>query len=282
MLQERLVRHRHPARHHRAHRIGVDPDLVLRVRVGAQAQEVHQVVQVGLPIPLGIGGERQVDARQLAGEAVACRVAALPGLVLVQHPAVVGMRALAVGAQQRQHLRRLLGPERLAAALAVDGGLRLQLSELRHVELAVEHGVARRHLVDAGGAMPDPLPRHEDRQFHVKLDRRHLEGRRMPVPQEVVDQPAILAHLAGAAAVGHARRLHYRRVVAHVVDHAEEAVVEQRHWLEENLLQRRHGRPQRRGAVVSRLADLSFLGVAEEHNSDRQTLRCDQRCRSKI
>ena len=65
------------------------------------------------------------------------------------------------------------------------------------------------------------------------------------MPHEVADQSTILVHLARAAAVGDARRLHDGRVVAHVVDHAHEAVVEHRQDVEENVLERWHGRPPR-------------------------------------
>ena len=37
-------------------------------RVDAQRQEVQQVVEVDLPVPLGVGRQRQVDASELPGE----------------------------------------------------------------------------------------------------------------------------------------------------------------------------------------------------------------------
>ena len=125
MLEKGLVRERHPARHHVDQRFGIDANLVLRVCIGTQAQEAHQIVQVGLPVPLRIGGKRQVDARELAGEAVAVGIDAGSALVLIQHPGVAVVAALAIGAQQVEHARRLVAGERVAAALPVRGRLRL-------------------------------------------------------------------------------------------------------------------------------------------------------------
>ena len=115
------------------------------------------------------------------------------------------------------------------------GGLdQLQQVLVGDVELAIEHRVAGRVLVDVGGAVPDPLPGDEDRQLHVQLELAHLERARVPVAHQVVDQAAVVADLLGAAAVGHPRRLHDRGVVAHVVDDADEAVVEDRERLVEH------------------------------------------------
>ena len=126
----------------------------------------------------------------------------------------------------------------------------------RDVEFVVEDRIARRVFVDVGGAVADPLPRDEDRQFDVVLDLAHLERRRVAVPHQIVDQAAILADPLGAAAVGDARRLHDRGVVAHVVDDADEAVVEHRQRLVEDFLERRHGGAAGR-VVAARAAAIS-------------------------
>ena len=133
------------------------------------------------------------------------------------------------------------------------------------VELVVEDRVARRVLVDVGGAVADPLARHEDRQLHVVLDLAHLERRRVAVPHEIVDQAAVLADLLGAAAVGDARGLHDGGVVAHVVDDADEAVVEHRQRLEKNLLQRRRDSAAASLRAAARLVDFSLLVGGEGH-----------------
>ena len=67
------------------HGFGVDADFVLGVFVGAEGQEVQEVVEVGLPIPLGVGVEREVHAGELAGEALAGGVGVGAVGVLVQH-----------------------------------------------------------------------------------------------------------------------------------------------------------------------------------------------------
>src|SRR5262245_48753298 len=138
---------------------------------------------------------------------------------------------------------------------------------LGDIEFVVEDGVARRVLVDVGGAMANPLPRHEDRQLHMVLDLAHLERRGVAVPHEIVDQPAVLADLLGAAAVAHARGLHDGGIVAHVVDHSDEAVIEHRQDLEQDLLQGGSDRPQRGLRAAARLVDFSLLVGGEGHFS---------------
>ena len=96
------------------------------------------------------------------------------------------------------------------------------------IELAIQDRIACGILVHVGGAVADPLPRDEDRQLHVVLDLAHLERGGVPVAHQVADQPGVLGDAAGSPPIGHPRRLHDRRIVAHVVDHPDEAVVE--HW----------------------------------------------------
>ena len=113
--------------------------------------------------------------------------------------------------------------------------------------------------------MADPLARHEDRQLHVVLDLAHLERRRVAMPHEIVDETAILADLLGAAAVAHPRGLHHGGIVAHVVDDADEAVIEHRQRLVENLLQRRGDGTQGRLGAGPGLVDFSLLVAREGH-----------------
>ncbi len=127
VLQKRRVRERHPTAHRLQHRLGVDADLVLRVRIGAQAQEMQEVVQVDLPVPLRVGGERQVDAGQLASEAEAA---------LVQHLLVVRVAALGVLAEQLEDVRRVIGRQHVAPPLPVARRLHGQLLGRRQVVFA--------------------------------------------------------------------------------------------------------------------------------------------------
>jgi hypothetical protein len=140
----------------------------------------------------------------------------------------------------------------------------------RQVELVVEDRVARRVLVDVGGAVADPLARHEDRQLHMVLDLAHLERRRVAMAHEIVDEAAILADLARAAAIGDARRLHDRGIVAHIVDDAHEAMIEHGDRLIENLLERGDGGASRRLRAGALSVDLGLL-IAREH--DRHSIR---------
>jgi hypothetical protein len=133
------------------------------------------------------------------------------------------------------------------------------------IELVVEDRVARGIFVHVGGAVADPLPRHEDRQLHMVLDLAHLERRRVAVPHQIVDEAAILADLPGAAAVADPRGLHHGGIVAHVVDDADEAVIQHRQGLVEDFLQRRSDRTQRRLGAGPRLVDFSLLVAGEGH-----------------
>ena len=123
----------------------------------------------------------------------------------------------------------------LVPTLPVGPALGRQMLGPGNVEFVVEDRVARRILVHVGGAMADPLPGDEDRQFHMVFDLAHLERRGVAVPHQIVDQAAILADLLGAAAVGHARGLHHGGIVAHVIDHAHEAMVEHRQEFQREL-----------------------------------------------
>jgi hypothetical protein len=71
----------------------------------------------------------------------------------------------------------------------------------------------------------------------VELDLAHLERRRVRVPQQIPDEPAVLVHFLGAGAIRHPRRLHDRPVVSHVIDNPDEAVVEDRERHAENGVQ---------------------------------------------
>ena len=119
--------------------------------------------------------------------------------------------------------------------------------------------------VHVGGAVADPLPRHEDRQLHVVFDLAHLERRGVPVPHQVADQPGILADPARAAAVDDPRRLHDGRVVAHVVDDADEAVIEHRHGVVEHAPPAPARWRARVAAVCARALDFGLLVGGERH-----------------
>ncbi len=71
VLPERLGGDRDPALDRSDHRLGVGADLVLRMRVGAQVEEMQEIVEIGLPVPLRIKIEGEVHAGELAREAAA-------------------------------------------------------------------------------------------------------------------------------------------------------------------------------------------------------------------
>ncbi len=79
------------------------------------------------------------------------------------------------------------------------------------------------------------------------------------MPHQVIDQPLILADPPGAAAVGDAGRLHDRRVVAHVVDDADKAVIQHRQRLIKDFLECRHRGAPRLQHVATLRGDLGLL-----------------------
>ena len=170
-------------------------------------------------------------------------------------------------------MRRLLAFQHIAAALAVDRGLRRQMLGRRQVELAVQDRIARGIFVHVGGAVADPLPRDEDRQLHVVLDLAHLERRGMAVAHQVADQAGVLGHPPRAAAIRHPRRLHDRRIVAHVVDHPDEAVIQHRNRLEQHRFQRGDGGACGRRPLGAGGVDLGFLLVGQAHRLFQSDVR---------
>ena len=259
----------HPARDHAEDGLGVDPDLVLRVGIGAQVEEVQQVPQVHLPVELRVDADRKRGARQLPRQPLARGVERRAVLVLVQHREIDVVGARGLGAQRLDHRARRPSVGGLAAALAVGGGLHRDLVRIGDVELALQHGVAAGVLVDAGGAVAEPLPRHEDRRADVQLEVAQLERRGVAVAHQVADQAAVRGHLAGAAAVGDARALHHGVVVAHVVDHPHEAAVEHGERAVQHLLHRGHGGARRRLAVRAGGLDVGvLLGRQAAHGRD--------------
>ena len=209
---------------------------------------MHQVMEIGLPVPLGIGVEGQVHPGQLPGQALTIGIERRTGFIRVEHRLIVAVGPFRIGPQQRQHVGRLVPVQDLASPLPVAVRLRGQLRRIGDVEFLVEHRIAGRVLVDVGGPVTDPLPGDEDRQFDVELDLAHLERCGVPVPHQVADQSFVVADRFRALAVGDPGRLHHGRVVPHVVDHADEAVVEHGQRLEQEGLHRRDGRAQgRRG-----------------------------------
>ncbi len=199
---------------HGGHDVAVRADLVLGVPVQPQAEEVEEVVEVDLPVHLGVEAERQVDACQLARDAV------------LEQGLVVLVGAVLVGSQRADHPLGRCRLHRPLASLAVARALGAHLDGARQVELVAHHRVASADFVEPGGTVADPLTRHEDRHLHVEGEDHLLERAGVAVAQQVVDEGSILAHGLGALPVRYPRRLDDARVPSEVVDEPHEAVVE--------------------------------------------------------
>src|ERR1700722_19813037 len=144
VFEEGGVGEGNPALESADHRVGVGADFVLGVGVGAQGEEMHEVVQVGLPVPLRVEIQGQVHAGQLAGEAGPGRVDRVAGGVFVEHLGVAGIGALGVFAQQVEDAFGGVAFEDIAAALTVGGGLGGEVLGRGDVELVIQDGIARR------------------------------------------------------------------------------------------------------------------------------------------
>ena len=79
------------------------------------------------------------------------------------------------------------------------------------------------------------------------------------MPHQIIDQALILADPPGAATVGDARRLHHRRIVAHIVDDPHKAVIEHRQRLVQDLLERRYRGASGRRGLAAPARDLVLL-----------------------
>ena len=170
-------------------------------------------MEVDLPVGLGVGGERQVLAGLLAGDArLEPLLVDLAGEAL---QLVLGLRERAAD----------VGRHEAGGTLAVVRGLAPPLVVAGRLHRVDGERVAGGVFVDACGAVPDPLPPAVHRHADHELDLRHLEWRGVGVPKEVADQLPVVAHLPGAFAVAHPSGLHHRPVVAHHVDQGHEAIV---------------------------------------------------------
>jgi hypothetical protein len=82
---------------------------------------------------------------------------------------------------------------------------------------------------------------------------------------EVIDQAAVVRDALGAAAIGDARCLYDGGIVAHVVDHPDEALIEHRQRLVQKILERRdRSAPGRNGLLGAQSFDLCLLGAIQE------------------
>lgn len=106
-------------------------------------------------------------------------------------------------------------------------------------------GIAGGIFVDIGGAMADPLAPGVHGNTDVEFDFAHFEGGGVGIAQQIADETAILMHLLGAGPVGDSGCLDDSSVVAHVVDDADESVVQHRKGLTEHGIERFGGGARR-------------------------------------
>ena len=100
------------------------------MRVRAHGEEVEEVVEIDLPVPLGVRRERQVDTRQLARD------------VAPDQPLVLLGGETAQRLPARDGIRVGLGQRRPAPPLPVGLGLRLERVRLGGVEQEGQQAVS--------------------------------------------------------------------------------------------------------------------------------------------
>ena len=94
---------------------------------------------------------------------------------------------------------------------------------------------------------------------------RHLERGRVAVPHEVSDEATIFRRFPGTLPVRDTRGLHHGGVVAHVVHHAHEPVVEARNRFEQHGFQRRDGGAAGLRPMESQLGEVSLVFLRDAH-----------------
>ena len=62
----------------------------------------------------------------------------------------------------------------------------------------------------------------------MQLDLAHLKRGRMPVAHQIADQALVVLHMLGPCPIADPRRLHDGSIIAHIVDDADKAVVQNR------------------------------------------------------
>jgi len=82
--------------------------------------------------------------------------------------------------------------------------------------------------------MANPLARDKNRQLYVECQHDLLEGARVLVTQEVIDERSIFAIALGTLTIGNTGGLHNALVSPKVVDEAHKAFIEHRECFVEN------------------------------------------------
>ena len=181
---------------------------------------MEQVVQVHLPIPLGIDIRGQVHPGQFAGQSLLA--------FLRNHRLVIVVITHCVGFQNLQHPGRFVRPQHITAPLIVHHRLRGKVFRGGNVKLPVQDRITAGIFIHIGGAVPDPLAGDKHRQFDMQFHLAHLERGRMPVAHQIADQPFVIGHRFGATAIRYPCRLTNRRIIAHVINHPDKSVVQHR------------------------------------------------------
>ena len=112
------------------HRLRKDLDLQLRMRIKAQRKEVEDVVQIALPIPLGVNAHWKSRTRQFARHALLRQA----NVILIEKFSLL---------QELHELLSRANIDRLVAALSVGLGLLTHRINVRAIEAIRNDRVAR-------------------------------------------------------------------------------------------------------------------------------------------
>ena len=97
---------------------------------------------------------------------------------------------------------------------------------LGDIKLIFHHRIASRVFVHVRRPVTNPLTGDKNRELDVELELDHFKRRRVEVPHEIADKPAVFVNGFGPFPVRDARSLDDRFVSSHKIDEPDKARVE--------------------------------------------------------
>lgn len=162
------------------HGFGEDSDFILSVVVESEGEEMEEIVEIDLPIPLGIEGEWQVVSGDFSGEALFDHL-----LIVLVDGGLVLLHFLDHGLGVVEDF--------VVSGLFVVGALAPHFLDAWDVEFVLHDGISAADFIESCGSMSDPLSCNEDGHFAVEGELDLFEGRGVFVSEEIVDEASVLS-----------------------------------------------------------------------------------------
>jgi hypothetical protein len=197
-------------------RLRITAYLQLGVGVQAEFQEPEQVMEVYLPVPLGIKRQGQIDPGQLAG-----------------YPPVYEGAVLAIGPplpffHSGPDLSGKNGAGKVPPALFIVPALKSYVLIVGDVKIVLHHRITSGYFVEPGCTVTDPLAGYKDGKFDMKGQYNLFKRRGMLLPQEVVNKPPILPVGLGSGPIGDPGRLNHPVITSQIIHKTNKALVQHR------------------------------------------------------